>query len=116
MVLSTSFAFASAPPASSSRAASCCLFSAALINVPSGAALATPATPSPSMHTAIAAATRDLIESDLRQNAGADPVRLNRNARALEQREPQIRERRVLRIVQVLAALDLAVAMTEHRD
>ena len=52
-------------------------------------------------------ATRSaVIDSDLRERARAVAERLDRHAGALQQREQQVRVRRVLRIVQVLAALD----------
>src|SRR5690606_27464485 len=79
-------------------------------------AAAMPAASSEQAATAAAARSRERTArtSDLRELAGAVADRLPRNAGTLEQRQDQIRVRRVLLVREVLAALDAAVAVAEH--
>src|SRR5262245_2504746 len=62
-----------------------------------------------------AARTRKRRTLDLREDAATVPELLDRDVVPVEQRHEQIGEARVLRILQVLTALDLAVGVTEDR-
>src|SRR6185295_12738613 len=55
------------------------------------------------------------VISDLRENPTAVTQFFDRDVVAVEERDEQVREPRVLRILQVLAAFDLAVRVAEDR-
>src|SRR5215831_12997673 len=59
--------------------------------------------------------TTEVMTSDLRKNAAAVAKLLDRNVVPVEQRDEQIGEARVLRILQMLTTLDTTVSVAENR-